>query len=45
MESEARSAGVQPKREAKLLTVIGLPTMHAVCACAVCRQSFSMKLM
>ena len=29
--SEARSAGVQPKGEATLLTVIGLTTMHAVC--------------
>ena len=31
IESEARPAGVQPKREAKLWTVIGLTTMHAVC--------------
>ena len=27
--AEARPAGVQPKREAKLLTVIRLTTMHA----------------
>ena len=31
IESEAWPADVQPKREAKLLTVIGLTTMHAVC--------------
>ena len=31
MESDARPAGVQPNMEAKLLTVIGLITLHAVC--------------
>ena len=30
-ETEVRPAGVQPKRESKLLTVIGLTTIHAVC--------------
>ena len=30
IEAEIRPAGVQPKREAKLLTVIGLTTMHAI---------------
>ena len=29
--SEVRSTGVQLKRKAKLLTVIGLTTKHAVC--------------
>ena len=31
IESEARPTGVQLKREAKLLTVIGLNTKHANC--------------
>ena len=31
MESEARSTDVQPEREAKLLIMIGLATMHTVC--------------
>ena len=31
MESDTRPAGVQLKREAKLLTVIGLNTKHADC--------------
>ena len=30
IEAETRPAGMQPKREAKLLTVIRLTTMHAV---------------
>ena len=31
IESETRPAGVQPKRETKLLIVIGLSTIHDVC--------------
>ena len=31
IESEAQPAGVQPKRIAKFLTVIGLTTIHAIC--------------
>ena len=31
IESDARPTGVQLKREAKLLTVIGLNTKHADC--------------
>ena len=31
MKSEARHAGLQPKGKAKLLTVIGLTNMHAIC--------------
>ena len=35
IKSEARPTGVQLKRSAKLLTVIGLTTKHAVCCITV----------